>query len=103
MRRNILFSFAVLFIPVLLLATDEPAAWTPASIIVDDDTHVQTFIRLKNDEILVAALSEVSYVGELKTKARPPFLIFKGKPCFNCDTSRLIYVVSPEDGRIPGP
>ena len=43
-------------------------------------------------------LFDLKYIGQLKTKAKAPYLILSGRSCNGCGANASIYVHSPSDG-----
>ncbi len=45
-------------------------------------------------------LFDLRYIGQVTKKDRPPYLIFSGRYCEDCDAQVSIYVQSPEEGEM---
>ncbi len=52
-------------------------------------------IKFKNGKIFDAHLYQLKYIGQVSNNIKPPFLIFSGRDCDECDANISIYIHSP--------
>lgn len=57
-------------------------------------------IYFRNEESINTHLYDLSYIGQLPTKKKAPYLIMAGRSCENCDENISIYIHSPTDGEM---
>ena len=59
-----------------------------------------TRVVYANGREMKADLVEMSFIGQLEARNKPPFNIFAGRRCHDCESNQSIYIHSPGDGRL---
>ena len=59
-----------------------------------------TRVVYRNGEEMKADLVELQFIGQLAARNKPPYNIFAGRRCHNCESNISLYIHSPADGRL---
>lgn len=59
-----------------------------------------TRVIYKNGREMKADLVELQFIGQLEARNKPPYNIFAGRRCHDCESNLSIYIHSPGDGRL---
>jgi hypothetical protein len=57
-------------------------------------------LYFKEGRTFKTTLYDLSYIGQLKTKDKAPYLVLSGKTCENCGEYKSIFIHSPSDGEM---
>jgi hypothetical protein len=57
-------------------------------------------VFFKNGKQFKTNLYDLTYIGQLKSKTKAPYLILSGRSCNECDANTSIYIHSPSDGNM---
>lgn len=59
-----------------------------------------TRIIYRNGHEMKADLVDLQFIGQLPGREKPPYIIFAGRRCHDCESNQSIYIHSPGDGRL---
>ena len=59
-----------------------------------------TRVVYANGKEMKADLVELQFIGQLAARDKPPYNIFAGRRCHECESNLSIYIHSPGDGRL---
>lgn len=108
MKRIILGTFLVLMSGFLTACGDRlivDRGWMPKKIV----GHIskvgsgqygakRSTVLLRNGSEIRSNIVDLKFIGQLRARDNPPFLIFSGRRCYNCESNPSIYVHAPSDG-----
>lgn len=110
MKRIILGALPVLLLGLLTACADRlivDRGWMPKQIV----GHIakvgpglygekRSTIQLRNGSEIRSDVVDLKFIGQLRARDNPPFLIFSGRRCYKCESNPSIYVHAPGDGRL---
>ncbi len=83
--------------------------WMPRRIVghigqVDDGIYGEkrATVLFRNGAALQSEVVDLQFIGQLAARDKPPYLIFAGRRCYDCESNLSLYVRSPTGGRMTG-
>ena len=83
------------------------SAWTPRQITghirqVDPGIYgpKRTTIVFRNGAEIQSDIVDIAFIGQLAARENPPFVIYSGRRCYDCESNPSIYVHSPTGGKL---
>lgn len=81
--------------------------WLPRRIIghiaqVEPGIYAEkrTTIEFRNRAELRSDLVDVSFIGQIPARSKPPYVIFSARRCYNCESNRSVFIHAPTSGRL---
>lgn len=59
-----------------------------------------TRVVFQNGREMKADIIDLQFIGQLAARNKPPYTIFAGRRCHDCESNLSIYIHSPGDGRL---
>lgn len=82
-------------------------SWMPRQIVghigqIDKGVYGEkrATIVFRNGAEMRSDVVDLQFIGQLAARDRPPYIVFAGRRCYDCESNPSIYVHSPSDGRM---
>lgn len=57
-------------------------------------------IQFRNSAELRSDLVDMSFIGQIPARSKPPYVIFSARRCYNCESNRSVFIHSPTSGKL---
>ncbi len=57
-------------------------------------------IQFRNKAEMRSDLVDISFIGQLPARSKPPFVIFSARRCYNCESNRSVFIHPASSGKL---